>query len=81
MNFLADIRKSPFLCVTRRLLGAFLRMFRICLLSGNPERFGHGYFATFKMISRQIMASRRKLTSTELLGTLLGTFPDGLQEM
>ena len=81
MNFLADIRKSPFLCVTRRLLGAFLRMFRICLLSGNPERFGRGDPDTFKMIPRQILVSRRKLTSLELPGTLLGTIPDGLQEM
>ena len=60
MNFLADIRKSPFLCVMRRLRGAFLRMFRICMLSGNPERFGHGDPDTFKMLPRQILANLRK---------------------
>ena len=81
MYFLADIRNSPFLSVIRRLLGAFVRMLRIYMLSGNPERFGHGDPDTFKMIPRQIMVSRRKLTSLELLWTLLGTFPDGLKEM
>ena len=68
VNFLEDIRKLPYLGVIheiliRRLLGAFLRMFKICMLSGYPDR-----------------VSRRKQTSLELLGTLLGTFPDGLQD-